>query len=157
MSPTIKTNQHTNTMQMTIIVPRTVEGLTKGLRKLDVDYEVIERFTGYDYTGLLCYMLMEAPEEADVSDPEHRTDIKMGPIQEFDPRTGRIVVGLEEGGDVEMFPHEYATREEVNKYVTSWRCNLSAMDRILEEDYPELEAEVDEGDDNTYVITYRKA
>lgn len=140
---------------MKIICKNTPGELKKALDKFGVYEGDCEWFAGYDYTDLLVY-IKTLPHDKLNSVPglgthqkAHREDIQLGPIQELDPGTGRIVVGLEEGSDVEMWPDEYATKEEIAKYKNEWRINISAMNRILEEDGYDIE--IDE-EDGQYII-----
>lgn len=140
---------------MTITVPATPEGFAKAAEKIGISQYTVEQLVGWDYTPLLVHLMRDDdPPDDEIEDiSSARMDVQQGPIQEFDPRTGRIVVGLEEGSDVEYCdPKEYATKEEIEEYVDNWRVNLKDMGRIILEDYG-IEVYVDELDGN-YIIEY---
>lgn len=142
----------------TLKVPNTPKELHSALKKLGVDHDTYFWLAGYDHTRLLMHILgaTETTQEEELLGTDmasHRQDIRCGPILEYDPRTGTITVGLDEGSDSEKYVEEYATKEEIERYVSEWRVDLSAMDRILGEEYPELDVDVDETA-TQYIITY---
>lgn len=140
---------------MTVTVPATPEGFAKAAKKIGISQYTVEQLVGWDYTPLLVHLMRDDdPPDDEIEDiSSARMDVQQGPIQEFDPRTGRIVVGLEEGSDVEYCdPKEYATEEEIEEYARNWRANLKDMERIILEDYG-IEVYVDELDGN-YIIEY---
>lgn len=140
---------------MTITVPATPEGFTRAAKKIGISQETVEQLVGWDYTPLLVHLMRDddPPDEEIRHILGPRYDVQNGPILEFDPRTGRIVVGLEEGSDVEYCdPKEYATKEEIEEYADNWRANLSDMDRVIIEN-DGIEVDIDEQDGN-YIIEY---